>query len=117
MESYYNLHTNFLLNNIFILFTVATLFILLYSEKPKWMSGLEWVGKISYSLYLWHMPILYIMKQTNILTHHSLEVVIVIFIISLLFISSFSYYFIEEGGFNLRKKFEKKHKKVQHNDK
>jgi len=117
VESYYNLHTNFLLNNIFILFTVATLFILLYSEKPKWMSGLEWVGKISYSLYLWHMPILYIMKQTNILTHHSLEVVIVIFILSLLFISSSSYYFIEEGGFNLRRKLEAKHKKVLNNDK
>ena len=111
VESHYDLHASFVLNNLFILFTVATLFILLYKEKPKWMSGLEWIGKISYSLYLWHVPVLYILKQTNILTHHHLEIVIVIFTISLLLISSFSYYFIEEGGFNLRKKFESSMKK------
>ena len=44
-------------------------------------------------------------------------IAVVSVIILLLLISSFSYYFIGEGGFNLRDKIEKKYKKVQYNDK
>ncbi len=98
--------TSFAIRNFFILFTVVVLFILMYQSKLKWMGGLEWIGKISYSLYLWHMPILYTMKQTDILTHLNLWLVIIVFSIFLLAISSLSYYFIEEGGFHLRRKFE-----------
>jgi len=63
------------------------------------------------------LPLLYVMKKTNILVHLSLTTTSILFIILLLFISSLSYYFIEEGGFNLRNKFEEKYKKVQNNDK
>lgn len=107
----YHLYEHFMINNLFILILVASLFILLYKTKPKWMTSVEWLGEISYSLYLWHVPLLYIMKKTNILTHISLISAIIIFITFLLFISSLSYYFIEKGGFNLRKKFEDKIKK------
>jgi len=100
--------TSFAIRNFFILFTVVVLFILMHQSKLKWMGGLEWIGKISYSLYLWHMPILFTMKQTNILTHVNLWSAMIIFSISLLVISSLSYYFIEEGGFRLRRKFEQR---------
>jgi len=100
--------TSFAIRNFFILFTVVVLFILMHQSKLKWMRGLEWIGKISYSLYLWHMPILYTMKQTDILTHLNLWLVMIVFSISLLVISSLSYYFIEEGGFHLRRKFEQR---------
>ncbi len=100
--------TSFAIRNFFILFTVVVLFILMHQSKLKWMGGLEWIGKISYSLYLWHMPILYVMKHTDILTHLSLWLVIIVFSIFLFAISSLSYYFIEEGGFHLRRKFEQR---------
>jgi len=102
----FEIHKNFFLNNFLLVSTATILFILLYRSKIKYMSILEWFGKISYSLYLWHMPILYIMKHTNIFLHLSFSSALVVFIISLLLLSSFSYYFIEEGGFQLRKKFE-----------
>ncbi|PHS35768.1 MAG: hypothetical protein COB07_12930 [Sulfurovum sp.] len=111
ITSQYNINKSFLVNNLFILFTVATLFILLYHSKPKWMRTLEWIGKISYSLYLWHMPILFVMNKSHILEYLSLFEAAVFFLILLFSISTMSYYFIEEGGFNLRKKLEEKIKK------
>ena len=108
ISSSYNLNTSFTKNNIFILFIVVSLFILLYNTKLKFMLGLEWIGKISYSLYLWHMPLLYVMKKTEILTYLPLSMVVIIFTGCLLIFSSFSYYFIEEGGFRLRKRLEEK---------
>lgn len=103
----YELHTTFLIHNLFILVSVSVLFLLLYATMPKRMQIFEWLGKISYSLYLWHMPLLYVMKQTSVLTHIPLLIAVALFVAVLLLISSFSYYFIEESGFRLRKKFEK----------
>ncbi len=108
VSSRYPINLSFFANNLFILAIVSALFILLYNSKPKGVVWMEWIGKISYSLYLWHLPLLFIMKKTSILTHISMPVAITLFIISLLSISSLSYYLIEEGGFHLRKKFEAK---------
>lgn len=111
ISSRYPINLSFFANNLFILAIVSALFILLYNSKPKGVVWMEWIGKISYSLYLWHLPLLFIMNKTSILTHISMPAAITIFIISLLSISSMSYYLIEEGGFHLRKKFEAKIKK------
>jgi peptidoglycan/LPS O-acetylase OafA/YrhL len=94
--------------NIFIikmfvtLIAVSLMFILFYNRKLNFLHPLAWLGKISYSLYLWHMPILYIMKTLDI---QELSSMVLIFIVMLLFISSLSYYLIEEGGFKLQEYF------------
>jgi len=106
VTSTFSLHSNFFLNNFFILFTVSTLFILLYQARPRGVKWMEWIGKISYSLYLWHMPLLFVMKKTSILNHLSMPVTILLFTFALLVLSTMSYYLVEEGGFQLRRKFE-----------
>ena len=97
---------SFILRNSVLLACSTLLFILFYHVKIRWMQPIEWLGKISYSLYLWHMPILYVMHKLKILSFLSLYSTLVLFIAILLSISSLSYYFIEEGGFKLRKKME-----------
>jgi len=98
---------SFVMKNLLTLLISSLIFILLYQSNIPYLSAIDWIGKISYSLYLWHMPILFVMKQSNILSHTSLLNTTLIFITTLLAVSSMSYYFIEEGGFSLRKKFEK----------
>ncbi len=104
ITSTYELHKSFTVNNLFILTVVSSLFILIYQQEVKYLSFIEWIGKISYSLYLWHMPLLYVMKKTSIFSHLSIFNSTILFTISLLVISSLSYYLVEEGGFSLRKK-------------
>lgn len=99
--------TSFVMKNFVTLIIVTLIFILLYQSHIPYLSLLDWIGKISYSLYLWHMPILFVMKQSNILSHTSLLNATLLFTIALLAVSSMSYYFIEEGGFRLRRKLEK----------
>jgi len=105
--------------HMMVLVVVSGLFILLYSVKSKGLAFLEWIGKISYSLYLWHMPILFVMNKSHILDERSLLDATIFFLFLLFSISSMSYYFIEEGGFALRKKltkrfFSEKTKEVMH---
>jgi len=100
-------HTSFFIRNFFILCTVTIIFVLFYQYHTKKLALLSWIGKISYSLYLWHMPLLFIIKKNIIPLELPLPIVIIIFLLSLFSISSFSYYFIEESGFSLRKKFKK----------
>jgi peptidoglycan/LPS O-acetylase OafA/YrhL len=97
---------SFLIKNIFTLLAVASLFIIFYRHKRTELHFLAWIGKISYSLYLWHMPLLFLMKLFMPLKDFSLLQITVVFLILLFIISSLSYYFIEEYGFTLRKKFE-----------
>ena len=98
--------TSFVMKNFFTLIIVSLIFILLYQSNISYFGIIDWIGKISYSLYLWHMPILFVMKQSHILSHASILNTTLLFTLTLLAISSMSYYFIEEGGFRLRKKIE-----------
>ncbi|CAA6819859.1 MAG: Unknown protein [uncultured Sulfurovum sp.] len=98
---------SFTLRNIVTLLASALLFILLFTQEVKMLSWLSWIGKISYSMYLWHMPILFLMKQYVLPLDYSMYFIVFLFISLLLIISSLSYYYIEEGGFSLRKKVEK----------
>ena len=104
INGHYNIYLNFLLSHLILLIVTTLLFILIYTTKVKGGAFLEWIGKISYSLYLWHMPILFVMKESHALDYRSLSEATVFFLILLFSISSMSYYFIEEGGFALRKK-------------
>lgn len=108
---------SFLVRNAFTLLAVTSLFIVFYRHKRKELHLLAWIGKISYSLYLWCMPLLFLMKLFMQIKDFSLAGITPVFLILLFIISSLSYYFIEEGGFNLRRKFEAKYKKVLNNDK
>ena len=108
---------SFLVRNAFTLLAVTSLFIVFYRHKRKELHLLAWIGKISYSLYLWHMPLLFLMKLFMQIKDFSLAGITPVFLILLFIISSLSYYLIEEGGFNLRRKFEAKYKKVLNNDK
>jgi len=103
-QSYF--YTSFLVRNFFILSTVSSIFILFYQYHTKKLTLLSWIGKISYSLYLWHMPLLFLIKKYIIPFDLSLSILIIIFLIGLFSIASFSYYFIEKSAFSLRKKFE-----------
>jgi len=96
ISKYYGITESFLLLHIFIIIATSTIFILIYQKKIPKINILNWLGKISYSIYLWHMPILFIMNHTNILLYLSLTKVVILFTILLLSISSLSYYFIEE---------------------
>ena len=105
---YFNIYLAFLPTHLILLSVTAILFTLLYSARVKGFSFIEWIGKISYSLYLWHMPILFIMNKSHILEYRSLVDTTLFFLILLFTLSSMSYYFIEEGGFALRTRLTKR---------
>ena len=97
---------SFVIRNLFTLIAVSLLFILFFRYKRRELYTLTWIGKISYSLYLWHMPLLFVVKKYLLPYELPLYYVSAIFIILLLVISSFSYYLIEKSGFTLRRKLE-----------
>ena len=97
---------SFTIKNSITLLTVVSIFILFYRHNLREFYLVSWLGKISYSLYLWHMPLLFILKKYFIPYNPSWWSVSILFIILLLSISSLSYYLVEEMGFTLRKKLE-----------
>jgi len=105
---YFGMSHDILLNQLYKLSISIMIFTLLYSTKIRGFDLLEWIGKISYSLYLWHMPILFVMKKSSILSHLSIYSTLLLFTILLFAISSLSYYLVEEGGFMLREKVAKR---------
>jgi len=66
------------------------------------MNPLVWVGKISYSLYLWHMPAIFLVRyyfpQASLFTSAALSLSL------MLMVSSASYYFVEQPFVGLRRR-------------
>ncbi|MDD5373388.1 MAG: acyltransferase [Sulfurimonas sp.] len=94
----------FLMRNIVLFFVAFILFTLLYNQKFGKFCFISWLGKISYSIYLWHFIILVIMNKSGILNLVSLWSTVVLYTVFLLTISSMSYYFIEEKGLDMKNK-------------
>ncbi len=66
--------------------------------QNKWI---QYVGKISYSLYLWHWPVLVFSSYIGFSTNSPVTIVFLLFVTSIF--GSFGYYFIESGEYkNLR---------------
>ena len=79
---------------------LGTLLIILFAgdsnslvNKFLSLSPIVYIGKISYSLYLWHWPILVLSKQYTIKSHIEFSLYIIFFIIFI--ISVLSYHIIE----------------------
>ncbi len=51
------------------------------------------IGKISYSLYLWHWPVIYFVKEFEI--KYQLQIHFIITVLTIIVLSLFSFYFIE----------------------
>ena len=87
--------------------TVSFIFMTFYIFSNYASRVLAWFGKISYSLYLWHFPLIRIGVKIHAQDYISMPNLTILFIISLLLISSFSYYFVEEAGFTMRDRLSK----------
>jgi peptidoglycan/LPS O-acetylase OafA/YrhL len=87
---------------------VSFVFIAFYIYSSYASRTLAWFGKISYSLYLWHFPLIKIGVKMHAKNYLSMPELTILFIASLLLISSFSYYFVEEMGFVMRDRLSKR---------
>jgi peptidoglycan/LPS O-acetylase OafA/YrhL len=90
------------LRNVFFAAVCGLLFFVFMSVESLPSRTISCLGKISYSIYLWHYPLLAISAKIKVLNYVSLPVYSIIFAVMLILISSFSYYFIEEGGMRMK---------------
>lgn len=103
---------------IVILIGVGLYLISDVEKEIKFVSGvLVWVGDRSYSIYLYHLPILFIFKANSTLTN-SKQILFMTAILIILLLSNFSYKSIEmthrmpESIESEKQKFIVKHKKL-----
>jgi len=70
---------------------------------------MRWIGRLSYSLYLWHVPIIWIVRQVMLGDANSLErlspIGMVIAVALSIACACASYYAVERPLFGLRKRF------------
>ena len=64
------------------------------------------LGRISYSLYLWHFPLLIITRESGLATHMDGLSLALLYVVELLVFATASYYLVEASGFRLRRKWE-----------
>jgi len=75
--------------------SLGTYFVLISAKEHSFITGniiAQWFGKISYSLYLWHWPVVVALGYFSYTSNAS----IVLGILFSLIVASFSYYFIEQ---------------------
>jgi peptidoglycan/LPS O-acetylase OafA/YrhL len=86
--------------NIWLTISLSTLLLVSNNRQSKWVGYIlenplmRWVGKISFSLYMWHQIVLAFVRYAvleEILWYHSIFIILFIFILSAL-----SYYMIEQ---------------------
>ncbi len=97
---------SFAIRNAVLVVTVTLLFVSLYDVRVGLLDPLAWIGKISYSLYLWHMPVLFVLDRTHVTHYFDTAAVVALFVAMLFPIAAASYYFVETGGERLRKRIE-----------
>jgi len=94
------LNSNFRYPYVYVLIPSIGAFFVLISFKTKgnWLQRLlstrpmVWLGNLSYSLYLWHWPIILILNQYDV-GNKWMQLILAFF--STLFISTLSYYLVE----------------------
>lgn len=90
---------------------IGVILIILFSNKDEIITKIlssrlfVFVGKISFSLYLWHFPIFAFARHTEFLSNNSFSEFILAFIV--ISLSIFSYYFIEQPFRNKKTSFKK----------
>ena len=81
--------------------------VLLLSEPPKWLMAalnsriLVWIGKLSYSLYLWHLYAFFVVELSRIDRKY---VTVLSLPLAFLF-AAFSYYWIERPFLRLKRRY------------
>ncbi|MEI7028259.1 acyltransferase family protein [Paenibacillus sp. y28] len=95
------------LKNLYLGIIAVLVFVILINISSNKSNILSWLGKISYSVYLWHYPILAIGKKIEIFRYVSPLQFACIFTVLLLVISGMSYYFIEKMGLSIKDSFRK----------